>query len=109
MDVPWGLLPFNNISVVPKDAKWQQVADENTETIIPNTEVYDLMWIEKSLIGSIIHRKWRAYIEIETTLPKRIEWWEKLAEDEEYELTTVINVSYPATVEIQAVIEDAGF
>jgi len=109
MDVPWGLLPFNNISVVPEDAKWQQVADENTETIITNTEVYDLMWIEKSLIGSIIHRKWRAYIEIETTLPKRIEWWEKLAEDEEYELTTVINVSYPATVEIQVVIEDAGF
>ena len=108
MDVPWDLLPFDNISAVPQDAKWQQVADENVETTLSNTEVYDLVWIDKSLIGSIIHRKWRAYVEIETTLPKRIEWWEKLAEDEEYELTTAINVSYPATVEIQAVINNAG-
>ncbi len=109
MNVPWGLLPFNNISAVPEDAIWQIVTKENLETTIPNTEVYDLMWIEKALDGSIVYKKWRGYIEIETTLPKRIEWWEKLAEDEEYELTTVINVAYPATIEIRAVIEDAGF
>jgi len=109
MKAPWGLLPFDDISRVSEDAKWQKVADENIETTIPDTEVYDLVWIEKTLGGSIVHRKWRGYIEIETTLPKRIEWWEKLAKDEEYELTTVINVTYPATVEIRAVIIDAGF
>ena len=109
MNVPWGLLPFNNISTAPKGAKWQKVTDENTDTNIANTEVYDLAWIEKGLANFIIHRRWRGYIDIETTLPRRIEWWEKLAKDEEYELTTIINVAYPSTSEIRAVIEDAGF
>jgi len=108
MKMPWGLLPFDNISAVPTDAEWQKVADENIETTIPDTEVYDLVWIEKSLAGSIIHRKWRGYIDIETKLPKRIEFWEKLAKAE-YELSTVIHVTYPATGEIRSVIKDAGF
>ncbi len=109
MNVPWGLLPFSNISAVPKGAKWQKVTDENIDTNIANTKVYDLVWTDKGLNGSIIHRRWRGYIGIKTKLPKRIEWWEKLAEDEEYELTTVINVDYPSTSEIQDAIEDAGF
>jgi len=108
MKAPWGLLPFDDISRIPEDAGWQKVADEDVEITIPNTEVYDLMWIEKSLTGSVIHRKWRGYIDIETKLPKRIEFWEKLAKAE-YELSTVIHVTYPATGEIRAVIKDVGF
>jgi len=109
MKAPWGLLPFGNISAVPEDAGWQKVAGEDVEITIPNTEVYDLVWIEKSLIGSIIHRKWRGYIDIEAKLPKRIEWWEKYTEEEEYKLLTVTKVAYPTVVEIRAVIKDVGF
>jgi len=109
MKVPWGLLPFDNISAVPTDAEWQKVADENIETTIAETEVYDLVWIEKSLTGSVIHRKWRGYIDTETRLPKMIEWWEKYANEEEYKLLTVMKVAYPTAVEIRAVIKDVGF
>lgn len=109
MKVPWGLLPFDNISAVSEDAKWQQVTDENIGTIIPNTEVYDLMWTEKELIGSIVYKKWRGYIDIETKLPMRVERWRKRANEEEYELLTVTKVAYPTAVEIRAVIIDAGF
>ena len=104
-----GLLPFGDISEVPKDAEWQRIANENVQTTIANTEVYDLVWIEKKLGGDIVYRKWRSYIDIETKLPSRIEWWEKPAKEEEYELLTIIKVAYPTTVEIQAVISDAGF
>jgi len=104
-----GLLPFDNISAVPEGAGWQKVAGEDVEITIPNTEVYDLMWIEKSLIGSIIHRKWRGYIDIETKLPMKVEQWRKRANEEEYELSTVTKVAYPTAVEIRAVIKDVGF
>ena len=109
MKAPWGLLPFDDISRVPEDAKWQQVADEDIETTIAETEVYDLVWIEKSLTGSVIHRKWRGYIDIETKLPMRVERWRKRANKEEYELLTVTKVAYPTAAEVRAVIEDIGF
>jgi hypothetical protein len=103
-----GLLPFDDISEVPEDAKWQQVPDENLKLTIPGTQVFDLMWTEKRLGGKIIYRKWRGYIDTETKLPKRVERWIKLTK-EEYKLFTVMEVAYPATVEIQAIISDAGF
>jgi len=109
MDVPWGLLPFNNISAVPEDAKWQQVVNESIETTLPDTELYDLMWIEKKLGGSIVYKKWRGYIDVETKLPKRVERREKRTQEEEYELLTFTTVAYPTAVEIRVVIKDAGF
>ena len=106
--VPWGLLPFDNISEVPEDAKWQQVTDETIETIIPHTQVYDLTWTEKRLGGKVVHRKWRGYINTETKLPKRVERWIKLAK-EEYKLLTVVEATYSTAVEMRAVIKNAGF
>jgi hypothetical protein len=111
MDVPWGLLPFNKMSVVrvfSDDAIWQGVADENIDTTIPNTEVYDLMWTEKVLGGSMIHKKWRGYLDTKTTLPKRIERWQRLPREDEYELLVVTEVVYPTTDEVQTAIRDAG-
>ena len=109
MEGPLGLLPFNSMPEGPEGAQWLPVTNENIDIAIADTEVYDLMWTEKSLIGSIIHRKWRGYIDIETKLPKRIEWWLKLAEEEEYKLDTITTVSYPTATEIQASINDTGF
>jgi hypothetical protein len=104
-----GLLPLNSMHEVPEGAKWLPVADEDIETAIPNTEVYDLVWTEKSLIGSVIHRKWRVYIDIEKKLPKRIELWEKLAEEQEFKRESFTEISYPTDDEMRAVIKEAGF
>ncbi len=106
---PVGLLPFDDISEVPEEAKWQKVTDETIETTIPGTQVYDLTWMKKRLGGKIVHRKWRGYIDIETKLPKRVERWDKHTKEEEYGLKYVMKVTYPATVEVQAAIRDAGF
>ncbi|GAH05275.1 unnamed protein product, partial [marine sediment metagenome] len=73
------------------------------------TKVYDLLWAKKELDGSIIHRKWRGYIDVKTKLPRRIEWWEKQTKEKEYELVTTIKVTYPMAIEIQAAISEAGF
>ncbi len=109
MEVPWGLLPFENISAVPEDAEWQNVTDKNIDTSIPNAKVYDLMWVEKKFGGSMNYHKWRGYIDTETKLPARVERWEKHTNEEEYKLLAIIKVAYPDAVEIQSVIDDAGF
>ena len=103
-----GLLPLNSMHEVPKGAEWLLVADEDVENPIPGIEVYDLIWTEKPLIGSI-NRKRRVYIDIETKLPKRIEWLVKLAEEQEYKCETVTRISYPDTDEMKAVLKEAGF
>jgi hypothetical protein len=110
MDVPRGLLPFDDVSKIPPDAKWHQATYETIETTIPDTKVYELIWPKEGLDGSvIIHRKWRGYIDIKTKLPRRIEWWEKQAEEKEYKLVTIIKATYPTAIEIQATISEAGF
>ena len=102
-----GLLRYNSMPEAPEGATW--LPNENIDNAIPGTEVYDLVWTQKSLNGSIIHRKWRVYTDIETKQPKRIEWLMKLAEEDEYKLETITIVSYPKEAEIQASINDAGF
>lgn len=109
MDVPWGLLPFDNIVAVPQYAQWGRVDDESIEIAITDTVIYDLIWTEKIIGGnSVVHKKWRGYLDTKTTLPKRIERWEKPPEEEEYKLLVVIEATYPTTVEVQAAIRGAG-
>ncbi len=109
MDVPWGLLPFDNIAAVPQHAQWGRVDDENLEIAITDTVIYDLIWTEKIISGnSVVHKKWRGYLDAETMLPKRIERWEKFSEEEGYELSTVTEVAYPTANEVQTAIRDAG-
>ncbi|MBA7664157.1 hypothetical protein ES703_72212 [subsurface metagenome] len=108
MEGPLGLLPFSDMPEAPEGAKWQAVANESIETVIPSTQVYDLTWTEKEPDGSMVYNRWRGYIDPETRLPKKIEWWEKRAE-EEYKLLTIIKIAYPTAVEIQTVIREAGF
>ncbi len=109
MEGALGLLPFDDVSKVPPDAKWQKVAGEDLETTVPDTEVYDLMWTEKQPDGFIVYRKWRGYIDIETKLPKRMEWWWKQTKQAEYELLGVTQVAYPTNVDVRAAVEGAGF
>jgi hypothetical protein len=105
MKARWDLLPSDDIFKRYPDAKWERVPNENVESPIPDTEVYDLMWTEKKFAS----RKWRGYVDRKTHLPQRIEWWLKLAEEEEYKLETYTQVSYPTTVDMKAIIKKAGF
>ena len=109
MEGPLGLLPYNSMPEAPEGAKWLPVANENIDTIIPDTEVYDLMWTDPEPDGSIVYNKWRGYIDVETKLPRKVEWWEKKRVEEEYLLLTIIKVAYPTAAEIQVAVGDVGF
>ena len=104
----WGLVPFADLSVIPEDAEWSRVAVDDLGADTNGIEVYDLTWIEKAYDGSDTFKKWRVFINIETNLPQRTEFYRRLA-DGEYILRLVKVVEYLSDGKIQAVIREASF
>jgi len=104
-----GLTPFYDISEIPKHAEWSRVVEDKLEAIVDGIEIYDLIWTEKTHGGSVLFRKWRVFANAETNLPERVEWYKKLAADDEFVLETIIVVKYLSDGEIQTVIKDVGF
>jgi hypothetical protein len=100
-----GLLPFNSISDIPKDAQWSRITDRTQEDI----EVYELIWIEKIYEGHSTFKEWRFFIDPETNLPQRVEVYQKADEVSEYSLKYVKIVKYLNDTEMQAIIKEASF
>jgi hypothetical protein len=103
------LMPFYDISDVPEGADWSRVADKDLEAAAKGVEVYDLTWTERAYDGSTVLKKWRVFADSETNLPQRIEWYEKLATDNEYTLNSAMVVEYLNDNEMQDVIKGASF
>jgi len=104
-----GLTPFSDISEVPPDSEWSRVTDGGLEGVSEGIEVYDLTWVEEKQIGFVVFRKWRFFVDLETNLPQKTEFYEKAPVDSEYTLTSIIVVEYLSSSEILAFIKDAGF
>ena len=103
------LMPFYDISDVPQDAKWSRVIDDGLKATAKGVEAYDLTWVAKVYGGPVIFRKWRVFANTETNLPQKIEWYKKLATDDEFVLETITVVEYLSNSEMQAVIKEASF
>ncbi len=103
-----GLMPFYDISEIPKDAEWRRVVDENLE-VGKGVEIYDLKWAERKYGGSAVFKNWRVFAAPETNLPQRIEGYQRLSTDSEYTLRSVIVVEYLDESEMQAVIKELSF
>jgi len=105
----WGLVPFADLSVIPDDVKWSRVTGDGLKGATEGIRVYDLMWIEKAYDGSVVLRKWRVFVDPETNLPQKTEFYRRLPADTEYILESIEVVEYLENSEIQAVIKDVGF
>jgi hypothetical protein len=81
MAAPWGLLPFENTASLPRGAEWQQVPNEEIGIFDSDTEVYDLIWSDKSLAGVDVFRKYRVYLTASTTLPYKTEFLERRGQE----------------------------
>ncbi len=105
-----GLMPFYNISEIPKDAEWSQVTDGSLKATAEGTEVYDLKWADdKASDGSVVFKKWRVFVDSRKKLPQRTEFYEKSLAGTKYDLKSVKEVGYRSDSEIRAVIKDASF
>jgi hypothetical protein len=108
---PWGLLPFNDISKAPanSDAQWRKIDGKIADVTMENTEIYELTWKEQATTGAIIFNKWRGYIDVNTQLLKRVEFWQKLDPVEQYELKVIKLIEHPSSTEIEQLIKKFGF
>ena len=104
----WGLVPFNELSVLPEDAEWNSVTDDDLEAA-GETEIYDLTWTDTAYDGSLVFNKWRMFVDPADNLPQRTEFYQKLAADAEYTLDSAMVVEYLSDGEMEAVIREASF
>ncbi len=104
----WGLVPFDDLSVIPKDADWSPVTNKGLK-LTDDVEIYDLTWTVKTYDGSVSFRKWRVFIDLRTNLPKRTEFYRKSAGDIEHRLVSIKVVEYLSDIEMQKVIKEASF
>ncbi|MFA6186641.1 MAG: hypothetical protein WC770_05445 [Phycisphaerae bacterium] len=109
MNIPLGVLPFQRYSSLPNKYSWKLSADDKVALQIRNTCIYDLLWVDKTANDSSIHYKWRAYIDKDTMLPKRVENWRKQSAASQYELTGWTNITYPTTQEVKYLIGSIAF
>ena len=100
-----GLMPYNQISQIPSDAEWQPFIDDESGMSFENTETHKLTWIQEDYDSIPVYKEWKFFINTNTNLPHRIECYEKLQAESEYELRTTIIVEYPDDDKMQAVID----
>ncbi len=103
-----GLVPFADLSLVPNDVEWNRIVDDSLKTT-EGIEVYDLIWTEKALDGSMVLNKWRVFVDTKTDLPQRTEFYRKQAPKSDYTLESVFVVEYLERNEIESVIKDSFF
>ena len=104
-----GLMPFYDISEIPSDARWKHITSEDMVVTNKDTEVYDLIWTEKTRAGSTLFWKCRVFVYPKTSLPQRVERCRRSARDNEYTLRSVDIIEYLEDSEIQGVIKDYSF
>ena len=100
-----GLIPFYNISDLPDGAKWSRVPDNELEIPVNNTEVYDLIWIDKTSTNLPVYLKMQLTVDSQTYLPLNTRFYRKLNVDDEYTLNSITRVEYLDDSAMQTVIE----
>ena len=89
-----GIMPFENVLQVPKDAEWQELDSSTLQDITTNVFVYELLWTKQSTDRSVVRFKWLGFIEEATNRPLRTEFYRCDSNSGEYELQTVHLIEY---------------
>jgi len=95
-----GLVPFDELSSLPKGHKWSPVSDKTLPILAEGIETYELTWSQETYGGPII-MMCRFFVDRGTTLPQRVEFYQKSAPDLEYNLRYVRAVKYLNDSEVQ--------
>ena len=97
--------PFPHVKDIPESARWNRVSDPAILAVIPGTEVYDLIWVQRvSISEKGSHRKWRIFVDADTHLPRRAEFYSKAEPEEEFTFERFVIVTYPSEGEIRDIV-----
>jgi len=95
-----GILPFQDLSRVPKNAKWSHINMEKTEHNIIGTSIYELVW---TLDDNYIH-KCRFFVDDSTYLVQKTEYYYKYTNQKDFELKSIEEFKYINDTEIEEVL-----
>lgn len=103
------IIPFISFSEAPDGAQWQCVTDDkNYTTKGSGIEIYELTWKRIDNRSTEIDCKWLGYIDSDTYLLKKTQYFEK-DETEDYVLKTMYEVDYPDENQVMAIIDEMVF
>ena len=104
---PLDIMPFNNMSDVPADAKWDRVADDAVQAATLDCQVYDLTWARRGSRGETILEKWRVFVDSNTNLPQKAQFYDKFRTDTEYALQNELVAEYLSDRQVEAAVKEA--
>jgi len=104
-----GLMPFQDMSEIPADARWSRVTNDSLKATTKDTEVYDLTWTKEAYDRSVAFGKWRFFVDPGTNLPRRIEIYQKLAAEDEYIFMSSKEIEYLSDSKMQGIIKETSF
>jgi hypothetical protein len=104
-----GLMPFDRMSAIPRDAEWHRVTDNSLKVVTENSQIYDLVWTERSYGGSTTFKKWRVFVDPETNLPQKVERYQRSATNGEYTLRSAMVVEYLSDSKMRDIIKGTSF
>ena len=105
----FGLVPFTDVSVIPKDAEWNRIVNDDLRTTTNTIEIYELTWHERTRAAATIFNKMRFFIDSKTYLPQRTESYSRKTNDDEYALSSIMEVKYLSDSEMEAAVKEASF
>ena len=100
-----GLVPFHDLTLLPKDIEWKYLGNVDLDNITKVIEKYELIWLEKTDAAHITYNKWIFLVDLETNRPMKTEFHRKLEGDTEYNLESVIEVKYLSDYEMRSKIK----
>jgi hypothetical protein len=102
-----GIATLAEISVTADDPKWHSVGNDLGSGTESN-KTYELTWLMKTGAGSTVFNRWVFFVDPNTSLPQRVESYEKLAGQTEYTLSSAVEYKYLSDSEMRAIIDEAS-
>ncbi len=101
----FGLVPFNKLSDLPRNATWHPVSEISDKTPLATSDVYDIEWVDQK--NMTIHRRWRLFLDPKSKLPLRTEYYLK-RDKAEYQLMSFKIIEHITDDKINAYLQEAG-
>jgi len=104
---PLIIMPFDNVSGVPGDAKWDRAHDHAFQSGTQDSEVYDLTWTDVTIPGKPVLKKWCVLVDSRNR-PQKTQFYSKSPTDAEYLLWNELAVEYLSDDDMKTAIEEAS-
>ncbi|MBN1764515.1 MAG: hypothetical protein JW860_04595 [Sedimentisphaerales bacterium] len=103
-----GLVPFTDMArgSLPAGAQCQEVEAPLSKENMAGLKVFDLIWTKKNSNGDPVYSKWRGYIDEETGLPGKTEFYRKSMGESDYRLEDVTLIEAVSESRIKEIVQE---